>query len=92
MFETGYRQPSEPSPKELDPSSPRDPGYPLSRVIVDVLQARPVYLAILDGIETQTALATVTVEPELGGKIRLVKPGVLIAGLNPVATDAAARR
>ncbi|MGQ9633945.1 MAG: DUF362 domain-containing protein [Bryobacteraceae bacterium] len=89
MFETGYRQPSEPSPKELDPGSPRDPGYRLPRVIVDVLQARPVHLAILHGIETQTASATVTVEPELGRKIRVVKPGVLIAGLNPVANDAA---
>jgi len=88
MFETGYRQPSEPSPKEVDPHSPRDPGYRLPRVIADVLRARPVHLAILDGIETQTASEMVTVEPGLGRKIRLVQPGVLIAGLNPVATDA----
>ena len=89
MFETGYRQPSEPSPKEVDPSSPRDPGYRLPRVIVDLLRARPVHLAILDGIETQTASESASVEPDSARKIRLVKPGVLIAGWNPVATDAA---
>lgn len=89
MFETGYRQPSEPSPKEVDPDSPREPGYRLPRIIVDLLRARPVHLAILDGIETQTASETTAIEPELGRKIRLVKPGVLIAGWNPVAVDAA---
>jgi uncharacterized protein (DUF362 family) len=89
MFETGYRQPSEPSPKEVDPDSPREPGYRLPRIIVDLLRARPVHLAILDGIETQTASETTTIEPELGRKIHLVKPGVLVAGFNPVAVDAA---
>ena len=60
-------------------------GYHVPRVIADLCAARPVDLAIVDGI---TAMA--------GGEgpwtppLRFTEPGVLIAGLNPVSTDAVA--
>src|SRR5207237_8661336 len=56
------------------------------RIVVDVCAARPIHLAIIDGI---TAMS--------GGEgpwcseaatLKVTSPGVLIAGLNPVSTDA----
>jgi uncharacterized protein (DUF362 family) len=90
MFYKGHRQPPEGSPPEKNPKSPRDPGYRLPRILVDLAAARPVHLAILDGIETQTAFENATAEPGTGRQLRLVKPGILVAGLNPVCTDAVA--
>jgi uncharacterized protein (DUF362 family) len=57
---------------------------------VDIVRARPVHLAIIDGIETQTAGADAALEPDAKRKLLLVKPGVLIASLNPVCADAVA--
>jgi uncharacterized protein (DUF362 family) len=60
-----------------------DAGYHVPRVIADISAARRVDLAIVDGI---TAMA--------GGEgpwtppLRFTEPGVIIAGLNPVSTDA----
>ena len=82
IFAAGRRQPPQTSPAEKDPNSPREPGYRLPRITVDILKARPVHLAIIDGIESQAGFAERGVRP--------VKPGVLVAGLNPVATDAVA--
>ena len=48
----GKRQPPKCSLAELDPRSPRDPGYRVPRVVVDLVAARPIHLAIIDGIET----------------------------------------
>jgi uncharacterized protein (DUF362 family) len=90
MFRTGRRQPSPPSPKEISEDSPREPGYRLPRVTVDLVAARPIHLAIIDGIETQTTTDVPVLDPEAKRQIRLVKPGLLIAGLNPVCTDAVA--
>jgi len=90
ILATGRRQPPQTSPAEKDPSSPRDPGYRLPRITVDILRARPVHLAIIDGIETQTGGEGVALPPEARRQIRPVKPGVLIAGLNPVSVDAVA--
>jgi uncharacterized protein (DUF362 family) len=86
----GYRQPPETSPAEKDPGSPRDSGYRVPRVLVDILRARPVDLAIVDGVETQTAAESTSVAANAGRKITLVKPAVLVAGRNPVCTDAVA--
>jgi len=85
VMHIGQRAPSKSAPQEVQPESPRDAGYRLPRVITDLSGARPIHLAILDGIETMA-----------GGEgpwttgLSLVKPGVLIAGLNPVSTDAVA--
>jgi uncharacterized protein (DUF362 family) len=57
---------------------------------VDIVRARPVHLAIIDGVETQTAGADAALEPDAKRKLLLVKPGVLIASLNPVCADAVA--
>ncbi len=66
----------------------KDPFSRVPRIVVDVCAARPIDLAIIDGISAMT-----------GGEgpwcaqaatIKLTTPGVLIAGLNPVSTDAVA--
>jgi uncharacterized protein (DUF362 family) len=57
----------------------------LPRVVVDLNRVRPIHLALIDGIKTVDAGEgpwIVTMAP--------VAPGVLIAGKNPVATDAVA--
>lgn len=81
----GWRKPSLSAPQEVDPASPRDTGYRLPRVITDIVAARPVHLAVIDGIETMTGA-----EGPWTRGVGLAKPGVLIAGLNPVCTDAVA--
>ena len=90
MFHIGNRQPSEGTPKEKDEKSPREFGYRVPRITVDIVRARPVHLAIIDGVETQTAGADAALEPDAKRKLLLVKPGVLIASLNPVCADAVA--
>jgi uncharacterized protein (DUF362 family) len=56
----------------------------LPRVVMDLNRARPIHLSVIDGIKT--------VEGGEGPwqNISPVEPGVLIAGKNPVATDAVA--
>jgi uncharacterized protein (DUF362 family) len=56
----------------------------LPRVILDLNRARPIHLALIDGIKTAEGGEV----PR--GSFSLVEPGVLIAGKNPVATDAVA--
>ena len=85
MLHEGNRQPSKSSPSENDPRSPREGGYRVPRVTADLVAARPVHLAIIDGIESMA-----------GGEghwvkgTRPVRPGLLIAGTNCVCTDAVA--
>lgn len=81
----GKRAPSKSSPGELDPKSSRDPGYRMPRIVSELNLARPVDLAIIDGVETVTGGEG----PWIRG-LRYVKPGVLIAGTNAVNTDAVA--
>ena len=52
MLHAGNRQPSKSSPSEIDPSSPRDAGYRVPRITADLVAARPIHLAVIDGIET----------------------------------------
>ncbi len=69
--------------QELEPDSPRDGGYRVPRVTVDLVGVRPIHLAIIDAVESL-----------MGGEgpwcknPRLAGPGILIAGKNPVCTDA----
>jgi uncharacterized protein (DUF362 family) len=84
FLHSGTRQPPKSSLAEIDPSSPRDPGYRVPRITADLVAARPIHLAIIDGIETIA-----------GGegpwlKLRPVHAGMLIAGTNCVNTDAVA--
>jgi len=58
----------------------------LSKVIVDLLRARPIDLSVIDGIKTAEGGEGPWIQNTFG----LVKPGVLVAGKNPVATDSVA--
>ena len=84
VFHDGLRQPASPAAPEIDPASPRHEGYRIPRVVVDICAARPIDLAILDGIDTMGG----TEGPWSGGEA--CHAGVLVAGTNCVNTDAVA--
>ena len=81
----GKRAPSKSAPQELDPASPRDPGRRMPRIVAELCAARPIDISFIDGIETIAGG-----EGPWNRGIRLVQPGLLILGTNPVSTDAAA--
>jgi uncharacterized protein (DUF362 family) len=81
----GTRAPSKSAPGELNFGANHDPGYRMPRVISDLVAAMPIHLAIIDGIESMAGA-----ELPRGTQTRAVKPGVILAGLNPVCTDAVA--
>jgi uncharacterized protein (DUF362 family) len=83
MIHAGNRQPSKSAPGELDPTSPRDGGYRVPRTVVDLVAARPIDLAIVEGVKTIAGGEG----PWMPG-LSAVAPGVIVAGTNPVATDA----
>jgi uncharacterized protein (DUF362 family) len=83
MLHMGDRQPSKSALSELNPTSPRDPGYRVPRVTVDLVAARPIHLSIIDGIQTVAGGEGPWVEG-----LRTVRAGMLIAGTNCVTTDA----
>jgi uncharacterized protein (DUF362 family) len=80
----GNRAPAKCSPGELFPGANHDPGYRMPRVVADLVAARPVHLGIIDGIESIAGAEL----PR--NATRATKPGVLIAGANPVCTDSVA--
>ncbi|MGO8929845.1 MAG: DUF362 domain-containing protein [Limisphaerales bacterium] len=62
-----------------------EPGWRVPRITVDVCAARPIHLAIIDGIMAMSGGEG----PWCGEEhLKATSPGVLIAGLNPVSTDA----
>jgi uncharacterized protein (DUF362 family) len=78
------RQPARIAPPELHPGEGlKNAGYRVSRVVADLAVVRPIHLAIVDGVASTAGGEG----PWIRG-LRVVKPGVLIAGLNPVCTDA----
>jgi uncharacterized protein (DUF362 family) len=80
----GDRQPSKSAPPEKDPTSPRQDTYRVPRTVVDLNAARPVHLAIVEAIRTMTGGEGPWVREDL----KPVAPGVMLAGLNAVTTDA----
>ncbi len=82
-FHSGNRQPA--GFTENDPKSPRQAGYRVPRVVADLVAARPIHLAIIEGIESMAGGEG----PWIPG-VRPISPGVLLAGTNCVATDAVA--
>jgi uncharacterized protein (DUF362 family) len=84
LIHSGNRQPSKSAPSEKDPSSPRKAGYRVPRAVVDLVSSRPIDLAIVDGIKTMAGGEG----PWARGKLAAVHPGLLVAGTNPVNTDA----
>ena len=85
VFHYGQVQSPSGVPVELDPKSNRYEGWRLPRVLVDILGARPVDLAIADGIVSMVGGEGPWV---LGSKP--VHPGILIVGKNCVNTDSVA--
>ena len=79
---SGYRQPSKSSLSEINPQSPREGGYRVPRCVADLVAARPIHLAIIDGIEASTG------GEGIGRNTKHVLPHVLIAGTNTVGVDA----
>ena len=82
MLHDGGRQPSKTASPEINPSSPRDPGYRVPRVTADLAGARPIQLAVIDGIYSMAGG-----EGPWVSNGRPVHPGLLIAGTNPVNVD-----
>jgi uncharacterized protein (DUF362 family) len=58
------------------------------RIICDICAARPIHLAIIDGITSMSGGEGPWCRD--AGPLKVTTPGVLIAGLNPVSTDAVA--
>jgi uncharacterized protein (DUF362 family) len=83
FMHSGNRQPPKSALPENDPTTPRDGGYRIPRIIADLAAARPIHLSIIDAVHTM-----------VGGEgpwitfSRPVQPGVIIAGMNPVNADA----
>jgi uncharacterized protein (DUF362 family) len=84
MFHSGDRGPSKTAPQEKDSSTPRQDTYRVPRVTVDLVAARPIHLAIVEGVKTMSGGEGPWVREEK----KLESPGVIVAGLNPVTTDA----
>jgi uncharacterized protein (DUF362 family) len=84
LIHAGNRQPSKSAPPEKDPKSPREDTWRVPRTVVDLCSARPIHLSIVEGIKTMTGGEGPWITEELTG----VAPGVIVAGLNPVTTDA----
>ena len=82
---SGSRVPPKSAPQPVDLVAPKDPGYRVPRITADLVAARPIHLAVIDGIYTMTG-------GELPNQQRAihqpVHPGLLIAGMNCVSTDA----
>jgi uncharacterized protein (DUF362 family) len=79
----GTATPPKGAPQELNRESPREPGYRIPRIVTDLAGARPIDLAIVDGVESIRGG-----EGAWNQGVKLIKPGVILAGRNPVCTDA----
>ena len=81
----GSRQPPKSSPPEKDPTTPRQAGYRIPRIIADLSAAITPGLEIIEGIESIAGA-----ELPRPGTTVAISPGILVAGTNPVNTDAVA--
>jgi uncharacterized protein (DUF362 family) len=79
----GARTPPKGVPQELNLESPREPGYRIPRIVTDLVGARPIDLTIVDGVESIRGG-----EGAWNAGVSLIKPGLVLAGKNPVCTDA----
>jgi uncharacterized protein (DUF362 family) len=84
MIHSGDAGPAKGSPTEKDPNSPRDPGYRVPRAVVDLVAARPIDLAVVEAVKTMNGGEG----PWIEEKLTMISPGVIVAGTNPVTTDA----
>jgi len=85
IFHEGRLRPADGLPQEIAPGSPRRTSYRVPRHIVDAVGIRPIDLVILDGVETVSGG-----EGPWLKELAVQEPGLLLAGRNPVCTDAVA--
>jgi uncharacterized protein (DUF362 family) len=85
VFHYGQVQPPAGVPQEIDATSNRYEGWRMPRLLTDICGARPIDLAILDGIE-----AIIGGEGSGMPGTKHGKPGLLVVGRNCVSTDAVA--
>jgi uncharacterized protein (DUF362 family) len=83
-FPSQYRRVRPPGLKPGDTST--DATFRIPRIVADVCAARPIHLAIIDAITSMSGGEGPWCRET--NKLKLTKPGLLIAGLNPVSTDA----
>jgi uncharacterized protein (DUF362 family) len=88
VFHFAKRLPSKSAPQQKDLTLPKDAGFRIPRITAELCAARPVHLAIIDGVKAATGAETNYGSPNRPQAA--VNPGVLIAGTNCVATDAVA--
>jgi uncharacterized protein (DUF362 family) len=79
----GARTPPQGVAQEIDMSTPRDFGYRVPRIVADLVRVRPIDLAIVDGVESIRGG-----EGVWNQGVQIIKPGLLLAGKNPVCLDA----
>ena len=84
----GSRVPPKSAPQPVAES--KDPGFRVPRITADLVAARPIHLAVIDGIYTMTAGELPYRDKKREWVNKAVHPGVLIAGMNCVCTDAVA--
>src|SRR5436190_18890520 len=63
-----------------------DPTWRVPRIVADICAARPIHLAIIDGITSMSGGEGPWCRE--AGPLKFTNPGVLIVGLNPVSADA----
>jgi uncharacterized protein (DUF362 family) len=80
---SGTTAPPKGVPQELSRTTPREPGYRIPRIVTDLNSVRPVDLAIVDGVESIRGG-----EGAWNPGVSIIRPGVVLAGKNPVCTDA----
>ena len=85
VFHAGKRGPAKSAPQEIDAPPAAMPGTACRASSPTWCAARPIDITLIDGIESVSGGEG----PWIKG-LRLVQPGVLIAGTNPVTTDAVA--
>jgi uncharacterized protein (DUF362 family) len=65
-----------------------DPTWRVPRTVADVCAARPIHVAIIDGITSMSGGEGPWCKE--AAELKVTTPGILIIGLNPVSTDAVA--
>jgi uncharacterized protein (DUF362 family) len=85
---TGSRKPPKSAPQPVVES--RDPGFRVPRITADLVASRPIHLAVIDGIYTMTAGELPYQDDQKRWVNQAVHPGLLMAGMNCVCTDAVA--
>ncbi len=85
VFHYGQVQAPAGVPQELDPKTNRYEGWRMPRLLADLCGARPIDLAVIDGIET-----IVGGEGSGGPGVKPVQPHLLVIGRNCVCTDSVA--